>query len=117
MNALVGLFIGCPVHVKWDGAVKSNWVGYVRRINWDAGIAEVGPEACIGSHLRPYEFDRLVPAKFTRMMHPGLPAEIERLQRAPWSETGSKPNPSHHDGAAPAPSVDGVVGSLNQEEA
>ena len=27
------------------------------------------------------------------------------------------PNPGHHDGAAPAPSVDGVVGSLNQEEA
>ena len=26
------------------------------------------------------------------------------------------PNPSHHDGAAPAPSVDGVVGSLNQED-
>lgn len=26
-----------------------------------------------------------------------------------------KPNPSHHDGAAPAPSVDGVVGSLNKE--
>ena len=25
------------------------------------------------------------------------------------------PNPGHHDGAAPAPSVDGVVGSLNQE--
>jgi len=25
-------------------------------------------------------------------------------------------NPSHHDGAAPAPSVDGVVGSLNREE-
>ena len=24
-------------------------------------------------------------------------------------------NPSHHDGAAPAPSVDGVVGSLNKE--
>ena len=26
-------------------------------------------------------------------------------------------NPSHHDGAASAPSVDGVVGSLNQEDA
>lgn len=26
------------------------------------------------------------------------------------------PNPSHHDGAASAPSVDGVVGSLNQEK-
>ena len=25
-------------------------------------------------------------------------------------------NPSHHDGAAPAPSVDGVVGSLNKED-
>ena len=24
-------------------------------------------------------------------------------------------NPSHHDGAAPAPSVDGIVGSLNKE--
>ena len=48
MKPLVGLFIGCPVHVKWDGVVKSNWVGYVRRINWDAGIAEVGPETAIG---------------------------------------------------------------------
>lgn len=27
----------------------------------------------------------------------------------------SSPNPRHHDGAAPAPSVDGVVGSLNKE--
>lgn len=26
-----------------------------------------------------------------------------------------KPNPSHHDGAASAPSVDGVVGSPNKE--
>lgn len=31
-------------------------------------------------------------------------------------EKRSSLNPSHHDGAAPAPSVDGVVGSLNQEE-
>lgn len=31
------------------------------------------------------------------------------------SEDERRPNPSHHDGAAPAPSVDGVVGSLNQE--
>lgn len=28
----------------------------------------------------------------------------------------NKPNPSHHDGAAPAPSVDGVVGSLNKDK-
>ena len=96
MKPLVGLFIGCPVHVKWDGVVKSNWVGYVRRINWDAGIAEVGPETAIGSHLRPYELDRLVPTTFTRMMHPDLPAEIGRLQRAPWSETRSKPNNKVH---------------------
>lgn len=96
MNRLVGLFIGCPVHVKWDGVTHTNWVGYVRRINWDAGIAEVGPETCIGSHLRPYELDRLVPAEFTRMMHPQLPAEIGRLQRARWSETGSKPNAGSH---------------------
>lgn len=27
----------------------------------------------------------------------------------------SPPNPSHHDGAAPAPSVDGVVGTPNQK--
>ena len=27
-----------------------------------------------------------------------------------------KSNPSHHAGADPAPSVDGVVGSLNQED-
>ena len=33
--------------------------------------------------------------------------------RSHWKDT---PNPSHHDGAAPAPSVDGVVGSLNREE-
>ena len=28
----------------------------------------------------------------------------------------AKPNPSHHDGAAPAPSVDGVVQSPNREK-
>ena len=31
------------------------------------------------------------------------------------AEDECRPNPSHHDGAAPAPSVDGVVGTLNQE--
>ena len=40
---------------------------------------------------------------------------------ARWARTKRKkqkakrPNPSHHDGAAPAPSVDGVVGSLNRK--
>ena len=86
------LFVGCPVHIKWDGKVKSNWVGYVRRVNWDAGIAEVGPETCIGSHLRLYELNMLVPTTFTERMHPKLPAEIERLKRTPSSEAGSKPN-------------------------
>lgn len=92
MQVSSSLFVGCPVHVKWGGVLHTNWVGYIRRINWDARLAEVGPETCIGSHLRPYELNRLVPAEFTRMMHPQLPAEIDRLQRAPWSETGSKSN-------------------------
>jgi hypothetical protein len=37
---------------------------------------------------------------------------IAKLNEA---EESSPSNPSHHDGAAPAPSVDGVVGSLNKE--
>jgi len=92
MKRMGTLFVGCPVHVKWDGVIKTNWVGYVRRINWTTGMAEIGPETCIGSHLRPYEIDRLVPATFTNLMHKDLPAEIGRLQRAQWSETGSNPH-------------------------
>jgi len=88
VTALVGLYIGCPVHID----ERDHWVGYIRRINWDAGIAEVGPEGCIGSHLRPYALERLLPTTFTRHMHPGLPAEIMRLQRATWSEYGTRPN-------------------------
>lgn len=81
------LYIGCPVHIVWDGEVKTNFVGYVRRINWTAKIAEVGPETCIGSHLRVYEFDRLVPTKFSSRMHPKLLDEIVRLRSEQRSET------------------------------
>jgi SAM-dependent methyltransferase len=42
----------------------------------------------------------------------GLPLMCGRCGGKGWV---SKSNPSHHDGAASAPSVDGVVGSLNQE--
>lgn len=85
------IYIGAPVHLIWNGTESQNWVGYIRRIDWDKKVVEVGPETCVGSHLHVYEFDRLCPALFTRIMHPQLPAEIERLRRAVWSEVGKKP--------------------------
>ncbi len=82
------IFIGCPVKISHVGRPPTgSWVGYVRRINWKTRIAEVGPETCIGSHLRPYEIDRLVHSEFSKVMHPKLPDEIERLRRDPRNET------------------------------
>ena len=42
-----------------------------------------------------------------------FPKFIRRKNRVPCGEYQS--NASHHDGAAPAPSVDGVVGTPNQK--
>lgn len=85
------IYIGAPVHLIFKGVVSRNWVGYIRRINWNKKLVEVGPEACIGSHLHGYEFAQICPALFTRLMHPQLPAEIERLQRSEWSVIGKPP--------------------------
>ena len=84
------LFVGTPVNVIHNGELMRSWVGYIRRINREAGIAEVGPESVIGSHLHLYELERLVPTEFTSRMTPRLPAEIDRLRSMPWSDTGNK---------------------------
>ena len=44
-------------------------------------------------------------------IHAKLKAEAIRLIENGVVQFNRQPNPSHHDGAAPAPSVDGVVGS------
>lgn len=82
--------IGCPVHIKRVSGTNREWVGYVRRIDWNQRIAEIGPETCLGSHLRVHPFEDLVPASFTPRMHRMLPIEIDRLKQASWSEIGSK---------------------------
>ena len=74
------LEVGAPVSIKWNGEVKSNWVGYITRINHNLSLAEVAPETCIDSHLRTYELDRLVPATFTRYQHRRLQEELRRLR-------------------------------------
>ena len=79
----IELYIGMPVHIIWDGKPNTNWVGYIRRLDFKQKLAEVGPETIVGSHLRVYDFERLVPTKFTDDIHRNLLAEIERLKNDP----------------------------------
>lgn len=79
--------IGDPVRSKGS---TSGWVGYVRRVNVRDGLAEVGPETVVGSHLRVYRFDELEHAQFTASRCPGLTAEIARLRAMQWDETGKQ---------------------------
>ena len=58
-----------------------------------------------GHHLTACEIDRDY-----------YEAALQRIKRETAQMTLiDTPNPSHHDGAAPAPSVDGVVGTPNQK--
>ena len=81
-------FIGAPVYIKYGDRTSTNWVGYIRRINRQHKLVEVGPESIVGSHLRTYPFDRVVPGKFTNRMATGLLAEIERLRNTKWADSG-----------------------------
>lgn len=79
-----------------------------------------------GAALPPVRSEPLLAAYVLAAMdriieeHPGS-LEYQEDGRYTWPERWNAlrnwiiANPSHHDGAAPAPSVDGVVGSLNRK--
>lgn len=98
MSAFKDLWcIGDPVYIKRDGKPDKKWVGYIRRINWDEGLAEVGPETVVGSHLSVYSFSQLVPAQFTKAMNANLPAEILMLKSRRYTRDGRVLTQKHTD--------------------
>jgi len=74
--------VGDPVQARYNPGPLSNWVGYIRRIDYVTKLAELAPECCIDSHLSIVRIDQLVATSFTSEKHRDLSGHIEHLRIA-----------------------------------